>query len=162
PVLSLLAGATFAQPEDWPQWRGPHRDGVLLPGDTPASWPEKLKTKWKITIGEGHSSPIFAGGKIFVFTRQQGKEVTSSIDPETGKVSWQQGYAAPYTMNPAATQHGEGPKSTPVFSDGKLYTFGISGILTCWDATTGAVRWRKEFSKQYKQTSPAFGTAMSP
>ena len=37
PVLSLLAGATFAQPEDWPQWRGPHRDGVLLPGDTPAS-----------------------------------------------------------------------------------------------------------------------------
>ncbi|MCU1273677.1 MAG: hypothetical protein JWO48_1108, partial [Bryobacterales bacterium] len=80
----------------------------------------------------------------------------------TGKVLWQQAYAAPYTMNAAAAQHGEGPKSTPVFDNGKLYTFGISGILTCWDAATGAVRWRKDFSKQYRQTSPTFGTAMSP
>lgn len=88
--------------------------------------------------------------------------MASSIDPETGKVLWQQAYAAPYTMNSAAAQHGEGPKSTPVFEGGKLYTFGISGILTCWDAATGAVRWRKDFSKQYRQTSPTFGTAMSP
>lgn len=162
PALLLVAGAAFAQTDDWPQWRGPHRDGVLSPVAAPASWPEKLKTKWKITVGEGHSSPIFAGGKIFVFTRQQGKEVASGIDPETGKVLWQQAYAAPYSMNPAATSHGEGPKSTPVFNEGKLYTFGISGILTCWDAAAGTVRWRKEFSKQYRQTSPAFGTAMSP
>ena len=65
-------------------------------------------------------------------------------------------------MNPAAQSHGEGPKSTPVFAEGKLYTFGIGGILTCWDASSGAVRWRKEFSKQYRETSPLFGTAMSP
>ena len=161
-VLLLLASSPVAQPEDWPQWRGPHRDGVLSPAAAPASWPEHLKAKWKITVGEGHSSPILAGGRIFVFTRQQGKEVASSIDPETGTVLWHQAYAAPYTMNPAAAQHGEGPKSTPVFDNGRLYTFGISGILTCWDAATGAVRWRKEFSKQYRQTSPVFGTAMSP
>jgi len=103
-----------------------------------------------------------AGGKIFVFTRQQGKEIASSIDASSGKVLWQESYPAPYTMNPAAERHGEGPKSTPLLHDGKLYTLGISGILTCWDGATGAVRWRKEFSKQYRQTSPLFGTAMSP
>jgi outer membrane protein assembly factor BamB len=65
-------------------------------------------------------------------------------------------------MNPAASWHGEGPKSTPLFNESKLYTFGISGILTCWDAATGAVKWRKNFSKQYKATWPTFGTAMSP
>jgi outer membrane protein assembly factor BamB len=161
-LLLLLAGFALAQSEDWPQWRGPHRDGVLSPAAAPASWPEHLKAKWKITVGEGHSSPIFAGGRIFVFTRQLGKEVATSIDPETAKVLWQQAYAAPYTMNPAAAQHGEGPKSTPVFDGGRVYTFGISGVLTCWDAATGAVRWHKDFSKQYRQTSPAFGTAMSP
>ena len=163
-MLLLLLGALLpvASAEDWPQWRGPHRDGVLNSADAPASWPERLQVRWKLTVGEGHASPILSGGKIFVFTRQQGKEVASSIDPASGKVLWQESYPAPYTMNPAAEQHGEGPKSTPVLQDGKLFTLGISGILTCWDGATVGVRWRKEFSKQYRQTSPLYGTAMSP
>jgi outer membrane protein assembly factor BamB len=157
----LLTGAT-AFSEDWPQWRGPHRDGSLSSAAAPATWPERLKLKWKLTVGEGHASPILAGGRIFIFTRQQGKETASSIDPTTGRIVWQQSYAAPYNMNPAAAWHGEGPKSTPLFNESKLYIFGISGILTCWDAATGALKWRKNFSKQYKATWPLFGTAMSP
>jgi outer membrane protein assembly factor BamB len=148
--------------DDWSQWRGPHRDGVVSGAASPASWPERLNLRWKLTVGQGHSSPILAGGRLFVFTRQQDTEVASSIDPESGKVVWQQSYPAPYRMNPAAQAHGEGPKSTPVFADGRLYTFGIGGILTCWDASSGTVRWRKEFSKQYRETSPLYGTAMSP
>lgn len=161
-LLLLGAALPFASGEEWPQWRGPHRDGVLRSADAPASWPEKLQARWKVTVGVGHASPILAGGRIFVFTRQQDKEIATSLDPASGKVTWQKSYPAPYKMNPAAEQHGEGPKSTPLFQDGKLFTLGISGILTCWDGATGAVRWRKEFSKQYRQTSPLFGTAMSP
>jgi outer membrane protein assembly factor BamB len=160
-MLLLLLGAA-ASGEEWPQWRGPNRDGTLSSADAPASWPEHLQIGWKVTVGEGHASPILAGGRIFVFTRQQGKEIASSIDAASGKVLWQESYPAPYTMNPAAERHGEGPKSTPLFQDGKLFTLGISGILTCWDGATGTVRWRNEFSKQYRQTSPLFGTAMSP
>ena len=160
--LLTLQPAAAAWSEDWPQWRGPHRDGSLSSAAAPAAWPERLKLRWKLTVGEGHASPILAGGRIFIFTRQQGKETASSIDPTTGRIVWQQSYAAPYTMNPAASWHGEGPKSTPLFSEGKLYTFGISGILTCWDTATGAVKWRKNFSKQYRATWPLFGTAMSP
>jgi outer membrane protein assembly factor BamB len=65
-------------------------------------------------------------------------------------------------MNPAAASHGKGPKSTPLVYDNKLYTFGISGILSCYDATAGRIKWRKEFSKQFKATSPLYGSAVSP
>lgn len=159
-LLLLSIAFSIAGGEEWPQWRGPHRDGALSAGDAPASWPEHLQVRWKVTVGEGHASPILAGGRIFVFTRQQGNEIASSIDPASGKVIWQQSYPAPFKMHPAAVQHGEGPKSTPVFHDGKLFTFGIGGILTSWDSATGAVRWRKEF--HYREKWPLFGTAMSP
>src|SRR5690242_17353264 len=161
-MLLLLLNAVLLQATggEWPQWRGPNRDGVLTSADAPVSWSEHLKATWKLTVGEGHASPILAGGRIFIFTRQQDKEVASGIDLASGKVVWQQSYPAPFKMHPAAVRHGEGPKSTPLFHDGKLYTLGISGILTCWDGATGAVRWRKEF--QYREKWPLFGTAMSP
>src|SRR5438105_4318266 len=133
----VVLSSALAFSDDWPQWRGPHRDGVIPSSSSPSVWPERLKLRWKIKVGEGHASPIFANGKVYVFSRQQGKEVSSSVDPDNGRILWQQSYAAPYTMNPVATRHGEGPKSTPVFHGGKLYTFGISGMLTCWDAASG-------------------------
>jgi outer membrane protein assembly factor BamB len=159
---SLLLAAPILFSEDWPQWRGPMRNGSLPSFHEPKVWPEKLTKKWTIAIGLGHSSPIFAASRIYVLSRQQGNEVISSINPEDGKVFWRQSYAAPYKVNPAAEAHGEGPKSTPVVAAGKLYTLGISGILSCLNAATGEVLWRKDFSKQFKQTSPLFGTAMSP
>lgn len=155
-VLFLL----FLLGADWTEWRGPHRDGAMTA--EPKAWPEKLTQKWKITVGEGHASPILAGGSIFVFARQEGQETALCIDPATGAIRWKQQYPAPYKMNPAATGHGEGPKSTPVYANGKLYTLGISGILSSFDVENGKLRWRKEFSQQYKSTSPDFGTAMSP
>ena len=155
PLLSVLSA------DDWPQWRGPNRDGVIKSAG-PASWPEQLKPRWRVTVGEGHSSPILVGKSIYVFTRQHGSESLSAVDLDSGKIVWQQSYSAPYTMNPAAVSHGEGPKSTPAFAGGRLYTLGISGILTCWDAATGKVEWRKEFTRQYSGTSPDYGAAMSP
>ena len=112
----ILAAPLFAA--EWPQWRGLARDGVARPFHEPPAWPEQLTKKWKITVGQGHSSPIYAGGKIFVFSRQQDREVLSSVNPEDGKIVWRQSYAAPYKMNQAAVRHGEGPKSTPVFAGG--------------------------------------------
>jgi outer membrane protein assembly factor BamB len=146
---------------DWPQWRGPGRDGVLADYAWPAL-PEKLAENWKLEVGEGHSSPILAGGKIFSFARQGDQEFVRAVDPATGKALWAQSYPAAYTMNPAAVGHAKGPKSTPVWSNGRLYTFGISGILSCWDAASGALVWRKEFGQDYPATSPLYGTAMSP
>jgi len=78
---------------DWPEWRGPHRDGVLV--TEPKTWPEKLNFKWKVPVGEGHASPVEAGGSIFVFARQDGQETALAIDHATGKERWKQQYPAP-------------------------------------------------------------------
>jgi outer membrane protein assembly factor BamB len=159
-VQMVALGSCLAMAGDWPEWRGPHRDGVLT--GEPSSWPEKLNLKWKINVGEGHASPIVAGASAYTFSRLDDQETVTAIDPATGKIRWQQHYPAPYKMNPAATGHGLGPKSTPLYSNGRIYTLGINGILSCWDAETGKLRWRKEFSQQYKEGAPDFGTAMSP
>jgi len=156
-VLSMAGWAA-----DWPQWRGLLRDGVIADFREPSPWPERLKAVWKANVGIGHSSPVVVGGRIYQFARQEGNEVVAALDLTTGKVLWQQTYPTPYKMNSAATRHGEGPKSTPAAAGGRLYTFGISGILSCWNLADGKLVWRKEFDKEYGETSPDFGTAASP
>jgi outer membrane protein assembly factor BamB len=159
-AVGLIAGCSLWA-QDWPQWRGPNRDGETRFSE-PKAWPEKLTTTWKVAVGEGYASPIFAGGRILQFARQGDNEVAMSVDPESGKILWRQSYPAPYEPVQSAARHGKGPKSTPLYYDGKLYTFGISGILSSFDAATGKVEWRKEYTKDFKGTWPQFGTSMSP
>ena len=143
---------------DWPQWRGPNRDGRGATFAAPAQWPESLKRGWTLDVGGGHSSPVLANGRIYIHTRQGDNEVVSAIDASTGKIAWQDRYPAPYQMNPAATAHGPGPKSTPVVAGGRVVTLGISGILSVLDAQTGKVLWRKPAPAE----PPMYGTGMSP
>jgi outer membrane protein assembly factor BamB len=158
-LFFFLAGFTLLA-ADWPEWRGPHRDGVV--SEEPKDWPEKPTLKWKIDVGIGHASPIMAAGTIYDFARQGHKETVLAIDPSNGAIRWTQQYPAPYQVNSAAAAHGAGPKATPLYSNGKLYTFGINGILSAFDAETGKPLWRLDFSKQYKEGAPDFGTATSP
>lgn len=162
--LIVAVALILAEPlaADWMQWRGTNRDGVSRDFVAPSAWPAALKEAWKVTVGEGHSSPLTSEGRIYVLARQGEDEVVLCLEASTGKQLWRAGYSAAYTMNPAATGHGKGPKSTPVVSGGKLFTFGINGVLSCFDAMSGKLHWRKEFSKQYRNPSPLYGTAMSP
>ncbi len=157
PLFLPLLGA-----QDWPQWRGPNRDGTMLSFAEPKAWPDQLKQKWQVNVGIGHSTPLLVNRRIYVFARLGDLEIVSCLDFDTGKQIWRDAYAAPYTMNPAARDHGAGPKSTPLFHAGKLFTLGISGIFSSYDAESGKLRWRREFSAQFKSTSPYFGTATSP
>lgn len=161
PAFFVCLAGIRAVAADWPGWRGANRDGIV-PGAPPSSLPDKLNRKWQIAVGEGHSSPILAGGRIFDFARENDQEVLRAINPADGKVLWRQSYAAPYTMNPAATSHGPGPKATPVYSGGEVCTFGISGTLSCHDAASGKLIWRHDFKGKFPKTSPDFGAAMSP
>lgn len=144
---------------DWPQWRGPNRDNKVSGFTAPATWPKELKQKWKTTVGLGDSSPALVENKIFVFTRQGGDEVTTCLDADTGKVVWQDKYAAEPVTGPAANVGGghPGPRSSPAVADGKVCTLGVGGVLSCLDAATGKVAWRKD-SKAW----PQFFTSFSP
>lgn len=166
--IGLLVGLTVTLAnrgvlaEEWPQWRGPNRDGTATGFSTPQVWPVALRLKWKVEVGTGHASPIVADGKIYLHTRQDNQEAASCLNLDNGERLWRREYAVSYTMNPAARAHGKGPKSTPVLYNGNLYTLGITGILSCFDAKTGGREWQQEFSKQFSKTAPLFGTAMSP
>ena len=160
PVLSeALAGQTSQnRVEGWPQWRGASRDGAAT-FSAPATWPERLNLKWKVDVGTGYAAPITVGDRVFAFSRQNEDEVMRALDAATGKTIWETKYNATYKANPAATRtHGTGPKSTPAFADGRLYTLGMTGVVTAFDAATGKQLWQTPQSK----VEPLYHTAMSP
>jgi outer membrane protein assembly factor BamB len=128
---------------DWTQWRGPNRDGAAPAPADPQAWPERLTQKWKVDVGLGYATPIVVGNRIYQFARQGDREVMSALDADTGKVLWQTGHTAIFTMQSATTQHGPGPKSTPAFANGRLYSIGMTGIVTAYDAATGKQVWQK-------------------
>jgi len=161
-ILALLLGLLSSTAADWPQWRGPNRDAAVSGVALPEKWPDGLKKEWQVTVGEGYSSPVVAEDRIYLLTRQEDDEVILCLDLVTGKEIWQRRYPAPYEMHIAARGHGKGPKSTPAVSGGRLFTLGISGILSCVDAKNGQLQWRKQFTKDFERTSPLYGAAMSP
>ncbi|MCP4660107.1 MAG: PQQ-like beta-propeller repeat protein [bacterium] len=155
-----LPAALLAQ--EWPQWRGPNRDGVASGFTVPESWPEKPQRVWQTAVGSGYSGPVTAGGTIYLLSREGDEEVVQAFTLSDGKPQWRQSYPASFRVSQVASAHGKGPKSTPVVADGKLYTLGISGTLSCFDASTGKRRWQKDFSDEFKNTWPIYGTGMSP
>ena len=155
-VTGPAAAQTSAQ--DYPQWRGQNRDGSASGFVEPKAWPEQLTPSWKVEVGAGYATPIVVGNRVYTHTRQGENEVMLALDAATGKVVWQTPYPAPYKMNPATKNHGQGPKSTPLFYNGRLYTLGISGIVSAFQASDGKLLWQKAAPP----VDPLYGTAMSP
>jgi outer membrane protein assembly factor BamB len=162
-VVALLAAAA-AMPagqgsgQDWPQFRGPGRDGVAPSFEAPKTWPDTLTPAWRVAVGEGHATPILAGDRLYAFARQGASEVMHALDAATGKTVWRSEYPASVSVAPGAEAHGPGPKATPAFANGRVYTHGMGGILTAFDAATGRRLWQKTGGP----VMPLFGTAASP
>jgi outer membrane protein assembly factor BamB len=148
-LVTGLSTAIYGQNRgpDWTQWRGQNRDGAVTGFSTPTSWPENLVQKWKVDVGLGYASPIVVGNRLYMFSRQGGDEVMSALDGDTGKVVWRTAYPVTFTMHSAAVKHGMGPKSTPTFSGGRLFSIGMTGVVTAFDANTGKQLWQKPGSE---------------
>ena len=160
-ALVLLTATLPALGQDWPQWRGPQRDGVARGVRPPAQWPDKLRELYRVELGEGHASPVIIAGRLYTFFRAGDREVVRCLDADAGKEVWSFDYAAPYKVDPAAAQHGPGPKVTPTVADGRVYTQGMSSQLYCLDATSGKVLWHRDLAKEYKTDGPQYGTSAS-
>jgi outer membrane protein assembly factor BamB len=158
--LPAFAGR-FAVSAQWPQWRGPERTGVVPATHTPA-WPSAWKRAWRVDVGEGYSSPVVANGRVFVHSRRDPEELVTAIDLASGKVAWQQKYPSPFNKNQYATSMAKGPHSTPLAIGDKVITVGGSAIVSAWNAQTGALAWRKDYSSSVDLSKLFTGTAASP
>jgi outer membrane protein assembly factor BamB len=146
----------------WPQWRGPTRDAVVPAASVPAAWPEKATLKWKQPVGEGYSSPVVEGGRVFVHSRRDPEEIVSAFDLTSGKPAWTDAYPASFVKNPYATQMAKGPFSTPLVSGARLFTLGVTAVLSAYEAASGTLLWRRDWSKEIDTSKLFTGTAMSP
>jgi outer membrane protein assembly factor BamB len=156
-VWVLLVSANGVSAQDWPQWRGPNRDNKVTGFTAPTMWPRELTQQWRVRVGYGTASPALVGDKLYVFTRQGGDELTSCLDAATGKILWQDKYTARAVTGATMAFLGPGPRSSPAVAEGVICTFGVGGVLSCLNAATGKLVWRKDTNAW-----PTFFTRASP
>ncbi|MCP4847238.1 MAG: PQQ-binding-like beta-propeller repeat protein, partial [Verrucomicrobiaceae bacterium] len=146
----------------WPGLLGPNRDGEVKGFTAPGNWPGKLDKIWQLKVGAGYGSPVFADNVVYLHTRLGGYEVVRCLELQSGREKWQKSYAVPFRMGMGGERHGKGPKSCPVLSGGRLFTLSITGILSAWDALTGEMLWRRDYSTEFKKNHPYWGVSSSP
>src|SRR5262249_29704555 len=143
--------------QDWPQWRGPNRDAKATGFTAPTTWPKEPTRKWQVKVGDGVATPALVGDKLYVFSRQEGNEGIRCLAAADGKEIWADKYEAAGFNGPDSGF--PGPRSSPAVADGKVVTLGVQGTLSCLDAASGTVVWRKN---DFKGSLPRFHTSSSP
>jgi outer membrane protein assembly factor BamB len=172
-ALSVLALATPAFADDWPQWMGPKRDGVWRETGIIDKFPEGgPKVLWRVPIHGGYTGPAVTAGKVYVmdYAPEGGKPVQSAtskpvkgkervlcLDAKTGKELWKHEYDCDYKLDYAF-----GPRCTPTVDGDRVYTVGSMGNLYCLEANTGKVVWSKDFVKDYMAKIPIWGSCGHP
>ncbi len=151
PISLLFVASTWA--EDWPQWRGPNRDGVWTEqGVLKAFPPDGLKIRWRMPVGLGLSSPIVAKGRVFLtdvqLSQPMSKERVLCFEAESGKPLWTYLNDAEYP-EAGPGQFIQGPISTPICHQEKVYTIGKTDLL-CLDAMDGKLLWKTALDKEYQ------------
>lgn len=171
----VLATASDARSDDWPQWLGPQRDGVWRETGIIEKFPTNgPAVKWRASIGGGYAGPAVANGRVYIMDRQLAKDAKNpsnafdrAVVPGTervlclneanGEMRWQHEYDCPYSVSYAA-----GPRTTPLVRDGKVYTLGTEGNLFCLDAATGKIVWSRDFKKEFGVPTPLWGFSAHP
>jgi outer membrane protein assembly factor BamB len=171
--FALLAGAmlvgakaTLSPPrvsaEDWPQWRGPNRDGVWSETGIVEKFPAKeLKPKWRVEVGAGYNGPTVAEGRVYVMdriTQPASTERVHCFDEQTGKQLWSHAYACDY----GSVGYPAGPRASVTVHAGRAYALGATGRMHCYDAASGDIVWHRDLAAEYQIEMPTWGIAASP
>ena len=141
---ALASLPAFAAASDWPQWRGPTRDGRVSGVD----WPEtlqgdRLRQKWRIELGPSYSGPIVAADRIFTTeTVDKKREVVKAIDRATGRELWAVSWDGAISVPFFAKSNGDWIRSTPAYDGERLFVGGIRDVLVCLSAADGRELWR--------------------
>jgi outer membrane protein assembly factor BamB len=152
--------ATSLKDSSWPQFRGPHRDGVAGPQRLLKEWPKDgPPVAWRHPAGDGYSSFAVANGLVYTMMREDGKESTVCWKLDDGKEMWRESYDCPLGTFEQSTN---GPRSTPTVHEGRLYTVGAGGHFQCRQADTGKLLWEHSLLKEYNAPNLKWGVSFSP
>ncbi len=160
-ILTLcLCAAQQLRAGDWPQFLGPTRDGVYAGPGLAAAWPkEGPPVVWQKSVGAGFSGPVLAGGQLILFHRLNDQEVVTCLDSRTGEPKWTNSYPSNYRDD---FGFDEGPRATPCIDQGRIYTFGAEGMLTCLRLADGSKIWQVNTKTKFHPRKGFFGVACSP
>ena len=165
-TIALLPSSLQAQQPntDWTQWRGPTRDGKVESAPWPKSLDEDhLKELWQVPFGPSYSGPLVIGDSVFITeTVRKRDEFVRCLDRKTGEQKWEANWTGSMKVPFFAASNGSWIRSTPAYSDGKIYVGGIRDVLVCLDAETGDILWKNDFPSMNKTKIPMFGCVCSP
>src|SRR5262245_53238171 len=161
----LTPGLRFSvvRGDDWPQWRGPNRDGDWRENGIVASIPASgLPVRWRARVLNGWSGPAVASGRVYVtdhnYKSDPEVERVLCFAETTGKLLWLHEYPCPY----GDMEYGNGPRATPTVHDGMVYTLGTKGHLVCLNGETGALVWKKDLVRDLNAEIPRYGASAAP
>lgn len=154
-VATVLAESKV---HDWPQFRGPNRDGISLETGLAVTWPEQGPREiWRVKLGGGYSGLSVHRGRIYTLYSSGSGEFAAAIDATTGETTWRV-----RTDSNRRDNHGDGPRSTPTVSGGIVYALGARGTLHALKADNGEAVWSRDLREEYGAKPPRWGVSMSP
>lgn len=158
-LVAITAAPTLAQ---WHQWGGPNQNFIAEAHSLATTWPKAgPKQIWSRELGEGYSAILVDGNHLYTMQRVDDKESVVMLDAKTGKTLWMYAYEATPSEG-HEHKFGDGPRSTPLLSDGHLYTIGVSSIMHCLDASNGQVIWKHDLWKDFGGNILNHGYSSSP
>src|SRR5688500_1114329 len=135
-VLAFIVMPSVSFADDWPQFRGPGRTGVSVEKGWLAAWPEGAEPRvaWRAQVGKGHSAATVVGDRVYTMGWDGYRDTVWCLDADTGRPVWKRQYPSKTIVQ------WPGPRATPTFHDGALYTLGQHGRLNAFDAASGEPR----------------------
>lgn len=156
--IALIAIALPGIAGDWPQFRGPNRDGVSTESGLAWQWADRgPRIVWRIPLGGGFSAISVAHGRLFTMFSSKGDEVLGAFDAESGSEIWRRRVDSAYRNS-----FGGGPRSTPTVDGSVVYAMGAQGVLLAVDASTGQRVWNRDLKVDFSAQVPEWGVASSP
>ena len=158
-VLSLSTIVTTRAIDDWPQWRGPNRDGVSAEKGLLKDWPSRGPAlAWRTTgAGDGYSSFAVVNGRRYTLGARGGTEYVMAFDAATGRKVWEVTHGQRF-----GNDRGDGPRATPTVDGDRLYAYGASGDLSAMELSTGKVIWKLNVLREFGASNIQWGLSESP
>jgi outer membrane protein assembly factor BamB len=161
-LVAPWAGTALLLADEWPQWRGPNRDGVWSETGIVERFSQPhLDHRWRVPVSSGYSGPTVADGRVYLTDRTtEPKEVerVHCFEWQTGRTIWMHAYDCSYR----GVSYTAGPRASVTIDEGRAFALGTMGHLHCYDAASGEIHWKKDLQKEYDIRIPIWGVSTAP